>query len=420
MTEIAPAMEISFTRQVVDFDAGQDVRPGPWSPDGSSMVAFVVVRESSTLGPVGHLWTVDTDAGRSLWDSGDLEGPVQGAMMADWLPDGTLVLARQDGTIVSSDGQRVAEVSGLEGQPQEVSVSPDGRTVFVNGPDDSWLVDSSAAARQVTGRPDRGFASWSWRGDSGALALSVTGGEFFVIDVESATAQKFAAAPSISGGRMPPPRWLVDGRVFLSGATRLTYEGAPAFEHRVVDPETTRAEPLHALIGIPPNRWLPLDGSAWVSPDGAYVIHPEYSLPEGGAGEAVLWASWLYDVRGGQARRIDPVTDPVWAPDSERSAYRKETGLAVWHVESDTSVALSDGEAQVVQYTWSPDGRWILFSDGEGALWITSGDGRAGPTRVADHVVWEPGPTWSPVGDRFAATIGTNDEAPRLALVTVE
>ncbi|MCW8921203.1 MAG: hypothetical protein OQK68_06935, partial [Sedimenticola sp.] len=43
---VATGATISTTLTAVAFDEGIDARPGPWSPDGQAMVAFVTVGEN--------------------------------------------------------------------------------------------------------------------------------------------------------------------------------------------------------------------------------------------------------------------------------------------------------------------------------------------------------------------------------------
>ena len=54
-----------------------------------------------------------------------------------------------------------------------------------------------------------------------------------------------------------------------------------------------------------------------------------------------------------------------------------------------------------------------------GALWVTRSDGSANAALVSERAAWEPGPSWAPGGDRFAAAIEDGVTGPRLVLVTV-
>jgi hypothetical protein len=419
-TVVAPTTMISLTRRVVGFAAGTAARPGPWSPQGEALVAYVVVREPTAAGPIGHLWTVDVATASPQWDSGDMEGPFLTLPMAGWLADGTLVLARQDGPWVRPDGTRVSPSPEIEGQPLAVTVAPDGRESFVEAADGSWLVAADGTAQPVMGRPESGFGAWSWRDESQALALVTGGGEYYALDVVTATAHAIAMAPPAGlSGPIAPPRWLRDGRVLLSNATQVDYEGGTALEHLIAGPQISQTVPINELIGMPPNRAMPLDASSWVSPDGQRIVYPQFTVDR--AGSASQTASWLYDVGRGKARRMPILADPVWAPDSRRLAYRADGRLAIWDTATGTSLILTPGQSSSVEHvSWSPDGRWLLFSDSDGALWITQSDGQTFPEQVADHMIWEPAPTWSPNSDRFAATLADGEETARLTLVTVQ
>ncbi len=420
VVQVQASEAVSLTAEPVKFPEGTDARPGPWSPVGDAMIAYLVVRDGAALGPVGRLWTVDVEKAEPLWDSGDMQEPIRRTHMADWLGDGTLVLARQDGMFVSSDGIRSVQVSGLSGQPRSVTASPDGTTAFVNGPEGSWLIGSDGTARTPQGLPPLGFDSWEWRADSRALALAVSGGEYFVMSAVADTVEKFAQAPSIAAtDPVPPPRWLSDGRVLLSDATRVSHGGAKGYGHRVADPVSAVAASLTELIGIAPNPWMPSDASSWVSRDGRYVLYPQYVRVEASS-EVQLADTWLLSVETLEARQMGPIQDPVWAPSAERFAYRDGGMLALWVMESETSYGLVTGDLAIEHLCWSPDSRWILYTTSDGAFWIVAGDGHAGPARLASEVAWDPAPTWSPTGDRFAASMTTDGGPPILTLVTVE
>ena len=172
VTPVTAGVPVSFTTEIVAFDPTMDVLPGSWSPDGKSLVAYVVNPEDQDgtgMWINGHLWTVDTDRAEPLWESGDMQGPVPDERMAEWRADGTLVLARADGMLVRPDGSEAGEVAGIDLQVREVDVAPDGVTVFANGPEGSWLVDGSGTARgarRPTGRPSaiirRGSVRTDW------------------------------------------------------------------------------------------------------------------------------------------------------------------------------------------------------------------------------------------------------------------
>jgi hypothetical protein len=423
---VVTGVPVTATVTAFAFPDGVDARPGPWSPDGADMLAYVVVspNEGAPEGPVVRLWTVDTAAAAPLWDSGDVQDTIdRAAALGAWRADGLLVLPRADGALVDASGERGPDVEGIAGQPREVTLAPDGTTALLAGPDGAWLLGADNRVRAIEGRPKESFDNWSWRPDSGALALSVTGGDYYVVLTDTLQAEKIAEAPGVDGGgRMPPPRWLVGDRILLSAATWTRGASGPALDHRVVQIDGGRSDSLAALLGLAPNVTMPDDIATWVSPDGGWIVYPQ-TVPGTGDAEGAVWqyrvqASWLMDLHAGRTRQIGAVVDPVWSPDSRRLAWRDAGALVVLTVDTG-ALELARPEGGPQHIAWSPDGRWLLYTDTADALWIVSADGLAGPSRLATRSVWPTAPTWAPTGDRFAASVVDDRGTSRLAVFAI-
>jgi hypothetical protein len=404
---------IPLVLEPTGFEPGLDVRPGPWAADGRALVAYRIVREATGAHPVGHVWTVDAVSGRPLADSGDVEGPLP-ERMADWRADGSLVLARRDGMLLTPDGERAGEVVGLEGQPRQVAVAPDGQTIFAVGPDGTWLIGADGSARAVSGL-EAPPAAWEWHPDAGRLVVALPDGSTHVVDLATAAARKIAAVPSgTTAAAVSAPRWLADGRILI----RQPLPGAAdpaATEYRLVDPETTQAEALSGFLE-PGGAAGPADSTAWVSPDARLI-----ALTRFGPDHGVL-DSWLIDVVDRSARPLPPAPWLAWAPRAEALLF-PENGALMAYRPSDGQrralVAAGGWSGQPDRLSGSPDGRWLLYGGPDGSLWLVAGDGHAGPTRVAGGALWPPGPSWSPAGDRFAAALALGAEPPRLMRVSI-
>lgn len=411
---------VSVTLQTVSFDPALDVVPGPWAPDGSALVAYVVTDMGGTgmSGPTGHLWTVDAAAASPEWDSGDIEGEFEVERLLDWQPADTLVLARADAMRVHADGSVVGDVTGIDDQVSEVDVSPDGQTVFVVGPPGAgvaWLVGADGVARRVQNDAEAHFDNWSWRPDSQMLAVADSGGRYSLVDLATASTRPLAEIPIPGhGGGMPAPIWLANGWLMAGEAEA----GGPVAVN--ID-GTEQLMTMAELLGIAAGSGEGPNGVFWNSPDSRYALYettgpatasttPDAAYPE----PRLLRPTHTYirDFVSGTSREIEPIDHfGAWSPTSDRFAVTLPDGdLVVYSVTQDVKQVIADRALRAASVDWSPDGRWILFRDVEEGLWLVAGDGSTVPTRVADRIGYPwTSATWSPTGERFAVALPNAD-----------
>ena len=412
-----------------------DVLAGPWAPDGRSLVAYRVSREDPLRGPVGRVGVVDADgepaegvveaattpdaAPALRWESGDVEGPIDGGPLAAWRADGTLVLARPDRPFVDADGAVVAEIAGGFGdQVRAVEVAPNGRTALLAAATRAWILDAEGLLRPISGLGGGGLGGWDWRFDARELALSVAGEGIYVVEAETGRARRVAAAPDpeiAPAGPPPAPRWLADGRLLLPVPGRSP--GVAGLALGVADPseEGGIGGALHGLLGLPPNPEMPRDASDWVSPDGRYVLYPE--VVHGPDGPAIV-ARWLWDVAESASTALPPLAEPLWSPDGRRFALL-DGGLRVVETAGGAPRALVPADVDVGRAQWSRDGAWLVFAGAEGAPWLVAADGSAGPERI-DEGLWVGDATWSPGGERFALALRSQEGPARLNVARFE
>ncbi len=452
----APLSDDAPTRPGEPDWRGADVLAGPWSPDGSVLIAYRIVRQDPLHGPIGRVAVVDTrraletDGAESgvgsdandaspaddlvapspRWETGDVQGVIGRESPADWRADGTLILARADRPFVDADGAVVAEVAGGFGvQVRQVDVAPNGRSALIAARDRAWILDPDGLLRPVSGLGAGELGGWDWRFDGGALALSVAGDGVYVIDAATGQARpRIAAAPDPEDappGPPPAPRWLADGRLLLP--VPIGSPGAGGLALGIADPapDGTGGGALHTLLGLPPNPEMPLDASGWVSPDGRYIVYPQVDRGRNGA---EIVAQWLWDVSAGASAGLAPFGEPNWGPDGRRFALIEDGGLRVVDA-AEAMATTSDASytpreilpagSGVSRINWSRDGAWIVYAGSDGAAWLVASDGGAGPARIGEGT-WDGDATWSPGGDRFALALRAPEGPARLTIARFE
>ena len=185
--------------------------------------------------------------------------------------------------------------------------------------------------------------------------------------------------------------------------------GWPAFEVYVMD--TDGGNPQN-LTNDPNDDRHP----SW-SPDGKQIV---FSSDRDGNGEI-----YVMEVDGNNQRRLtnNPNLDkfPSWSPDGERIAFMSQRdghfigdfGLSyeiyVMDADGKNTRRLTNNRKTDVSPSWSPDGKWIVFSadrkgdDVNHEIYVMDADG--GHTRrLTNNRVDDTSPSWSPDGKRIIFT----------------
>lgn len=185
----------------------------------------------------------------------------------------------------------------------------------------------------------------------------------------------------------------------------------------IVDVETGQSRWLY---------WLNAEGKP-VSAEGVfYGWHPngyEFLFREDNAPDHGLW---LVNARTGEHRLI--AQQPTWdisgaaiSPDGQRLVYATNTFDVhqIWTANADGSEPrlLLESNVIVYVYSWSPDGRYLLYvgepsvtASGGGILWMMDREGRdRKPLNLPFIFGFGFQPVWSPLGHRVAAVGNTDD-----------
>lgn len=184
----------------------------------------------------------------------------------------------------------------------------------------------------------------------------------------------------------------------------------------IIDLQTGQSTPLY---------WLNAEGQPISAEGFFYGWHPngyEFLFREENAPDRGLW---LVDARTGGHRLIawQPTLDISGAaisPDGQRLIYATNTFDVhqIWTANADGSEPrlLLESDVVVYVYSWSPDGRYLLYvgepsatATESGPLWVMDREGRnRKPLRLPFVFGFGFDPVWSPVGHRVAA-VGSTD-----------
>ncbi len=147
-----------------------------------------------------------------------------------------------------------------------------------------------------------------------------------------------------------------------------------------------------------------------LSPDGEWVVFESHPLDV--AGEGVIT---LYRVDGSQPYRAltppgEDCRQPNWSPAGERIVFQCLSGgrWDLWTVKPDGTERrrLTSGSGDKTDASFSPDGRWVVYSSDAGALeyanlFLIPAEGGT-PLRLTLCECYDGAPSWSPDGLRVA------------------
>ena len=265
----------------------------------------------------------------------------------------------------SPDGTRLVATRGMTTLPSRIVVLEEDGTELADlgiGVGPTWSPDGARLA---------------WIGDAG---LAVTDEELAPTTVE------------VGGLASGTPFWSPDGTWFAMVASEDPGAiDAPASLYVV---PVTGGEPVRLTE---PGY---LNGITW-SPDGSTIGYSTVDL----SGVAPSRA-FVVSADGGEPRALldgaAVLLPPIWSPAGDSVALVTPDGIAIGAADGSAPeilVAAEEGEF-IGEVSWSPSGRWLLYSIGTGrepTLWIVPVDGSAPPAPVSPDGTGGQQADWQPV-----------------------
>lgn len=405
---------------------------GGWidlSPDG----ARLVFRRRADGGD-GELWvrSVETADGSPIAET-------RGATLPAVSPDATLVAFTDDDARL-----RIAALVGGPGRTLAVAVpaspvrwSPDGAWIYFTNPDSGLSrVPAAGGDAEIVTRPDAGSGEAHWIGDvlPGGASILYTSTVAVTDDprIELREVEGDAAARFLWSGRAP--RYVRPGHLAYVDPAEPLLVAVP------FDPEGQRVTgpPVLVASAVSIPRGWPVYA---VSASGTLV----YAAPIGAVRVSPTWVE-----RDGAEREVDaawhvpavPVYSSVaLSPDDGRLAISIPDEAGAWHLWIKTlgadagppSPLTTEGSLNY-RPSWRPDGRTLTYlSDraGQSDLWRSGLDGDRDAERILDRAdvvrngLVSPDGRWivyregeAPVADIFAVPVADTGAEPRPLVAT--
>ncbi len=430
-----PAQRLTFTSDVLDE---VPLRWGPnnlvlaWTPDSKGIV-FLSRREAWNSW-FGRLFTVPVAGGPAT------ALPLDRGGFLSYSPDGSKIaynrIFRNFRTWKRYDGGLAQDIDVYDFATRQLTQVTDwsgtetcpmwyGKTIYFLADHDSrrraniWAYDTeSRAFRQVTQFTDYDvdFPSLGAGGEGEAGIVFQQGGRLYVLDLPSEQLHPLEVSVPDDGTRTGP-RWLDAGRSIRDTdmAQQTDFDLAPNGKRAVFsargDLFTLPAEHGNTR-NLTGTSNADEDHPSW-SPDGKTIAYTTDA-----SGEQQLA---VRPAEGGPEKvltRFDKgyLYGPAWAPAGDRLAFSdNEHRLWLVAVAGGEPVQVAqDPYAEIHDYSWSPDGRWLAYSlaaaNQQRGIWLYAVETRKA-TRVSQPLSNDFSPVFDP-GGRYLYFLSTRHENP--------
>ncbi|MBA4063780.1 MAG: MdsD protein [Isosphaera sp.] len=420
---VAPAVGGKPRR--LTFDSGHDMVSG-WTPDGKSVV-FASSR--STAFPQNlECYTVPAAGGPErrlpLFEAKEAHFSPGGGAVAfvrgpgTWYRRGYRGSSNDDIWVGRPDGTAPKQLTTFDGQDSSPMWAPDGRRLLYVSEVGSKpgcanvVVQDLGSGHAPTGAPrrltthDEDTVRRARLSGNGEWVVYECGADLWVINTRSGSPRKLAIevnaddksntertttfTQNATAFALNPDEdaavLVVQGELFLvrlpdgGKASRLT--DSPAFDHSPgFSPDGKSVVFLSDRSGHEDVYLLEAD-----DPE-----HPEFTRAH------KFKVRRLTDTPAGESA-------PTFSPKGDRIAFLR--GGKLWTMAPDgTGQRVLVGDAQVSDYDWSPDGKWVAYARTDGSfaseLFVVPSDGSSDPRNVTRYATWNGEVTWSRTGNKI-------------------
>ncbi len=354
-----------------------------WSPDGR-WLTFLSIQEN-----VSDVWIVPVAGGEPIRVTDDEAGQEH----VRWMPDGAgVVFSRSDRRSrlwwASASGDDARPLTDGDERVGHPDVAPDGRQVaYVSGDginDDLFLLDLETDGTERLTSLSAGAAAPRWSPDGRRLVFESSQGgnsDLWVVELASGELRQLTTDPS----RDFEPAWAPSGDALAFTSNRADRQA----EVWRLALETGTPERVTRQGGTRP-RWHPAGSSL---------------LFQSAGGEDGRMRVWEFDLAGGEAEALtDGVYSAVgeYSPDGEDFVFQDHTGVhfrvRLRARSGGVARPLGEGTNEETQPRWASSGRRVAYLEGSPGtrdLVVVSADGGerrivSQPEAAVSEYAWTP------------------------------
>ncbi len=365
-----------------------DVHPR-FSPDGKSIV-FISDKSGSD-----NLWTLRLEDKEEKQVS---KANNQNFFAAEWTPDGEYIVAAQGRRNIKmhiyhreggSGSALIAEPKNLK--TIDPAISPDGKLLYFSQRQNAWNYNAQLPQYQI--------GTYDMEDGDMAVITSRYGSAF---------------TPTLS----PDGNWLVYGSRYEEKTGLVLRDLNSGKERWLAYPVQRDEQESIAPLGVLPAMSFTPDSRKLLTSYGGKLY--SIDIANNTASEIPFTAEldldlgpllkFSYPIEDTPEALVTQIRDARPSPDGKRLAFTALNRLYVMDLPDGTPRRLSDHDFTEAQPSWSPDGKWLVYTtwkDGGGHLFKVNAEGRPRQVQLTRRAGVYSNPQWAYSGNRIAFQRGT-------------